>query len=64
MILCLVGNKSDVNDNERKITKSQGKKLDDDNNMQFYESSAKTSKGNKNLFKKVSRKAYEQLKKQ
>ena len=55
MILRLVGNKSDVNDNERKITKSQGKKFDDDNYMLFYEPPAKTGNGVKDLFKEVSR---------
>ena len=62
MILCLVGNKSDVNDAERKITKNQGKKFADDNNMLFYETSAKTGDGVKDLFNEVAKQAYEQLK--
>ena len=63
MILFLVGNKSDVNNEERKISKNQGKKFADDNNMIFYETSAKTGDGVKDLFNDVARKAYEQLKK-
>ena len=62
MILCLVGNKSDVNDADRKITKIQGKKFADDNNMLFYETSAKNGDGVKELFNEVAKKAYEQLK--
>ena len=62
MILCLVGNKSDVNDADRKITKIQGKKFADDNNMLFYETSAKKGDGVKDLFNEVAKKAYEQLK--
>ena len=62
MILCLVGNKSDVNDEDRKITKIQGKKFADDNNMLFYETSAKNGDGVKELFNEVAKKAYEQLK--
>ena len=62
MILCLVGNKSDVNDADRKITKIQGKKFADDNNMLFYETSAKNGDGVKDLFNEVAKKAYEQLK--
>ena len=62
MILCLVGNKSDVNDEDRKITKIQGKKFADDNNMLFYETSAKKGDGVKDLFNEVAKKAYEQLK--
>ena len=62
MILCLVGNKSDVNDEDRKITKIQGKKFADDNNMLFYETSAKNGDGVKDLFNEVAKKAYEQLK--
>ena len=63
MILFLVGNKSDASDEERKVPKSKGKKFADDNNMIFYETSAKTGDGVKDLFNDVARKAYEQLKK-
>ena len=63
MIVCLVGNKCDVSDDERKISKNQGKKYAEENNMLFYETSAKTGNGVKELFNDVAKQAYEQLKK-
>ena len=63
MILCLVGNKCDANDDERKISKNQGKKYAEENNMLFYETSAKTGDGVTELFNEVATQAYEQLKK-
>ena len=50
MILCLVGNKCDVTSNERKIPTSKGKNYAQENNMIFYETSAKTGEGVKDLF--------------
>ena len=63
MILCLVGNKCDVNDGERKVPKNKGKKFAEDNNMLFYETSAKTGAGIKELFVDIANKVYEQMKK-
>ncbi len=63
MILCLVGNKCDANENERKISKIKGKKFADDNNMLFFETSAKTGEGIKDLFVTIANKAYELFKK-
>ena len=63
MLLFLVGNKCDVNDEERKVAKNKGKKFAEDNNMLFYETSAKTGAGVKELFGEVASKVYEQLKK-
>ena len=63
MILCLVGNKCDVSDDERKISKNQGKKYAEENNLLFYETSAKNGDGVKELFNDVAKQAYEQLKK-
>ena len=63
MLLFLAGNKCDVSDEERKVSKSKGKKFAEDNNMFFYETSAKTGAGVKELFGDVASKVYEQLKK-
>ena len=63
MILCLVGNKCDVNSNERKIQTSKGKSYAQENNMIFYETSAKTGEGVKDLFVTIANKVYEMQKK-
>ena len=63
MLLYLVGNKSDVSNEERKISKEKGKKFAEDNNMIFFETSAKTGEGVKELFVNVASQVYEQLKK-
>ena len=63
MILCLVGNKCDVSNDERRISTAQGKKFAQDNNMIFYETSAKTGEGVTNLFVTIANKVYEQQKK-
>ena len=63
MILCLVGNKSDVNANERKVMASKGKSFAAENNMLFFETSAKTGDGVKDLFVTIANKVYEQIKK-
>ena len=63
MILCLVGNKSDVNANERKIMASKGKSFAAENNMLFFETSAKTGEGVKDLFVTIANKVYERIKK-
>ena len=63
MLLFLVGNKCDVNDEERKVAKNKGKKFAEDNNMLFYETSAKSGEGVKDLFVTIANKVYEQMKK-
>ena len=63
MILCLVGNKCDVNINERKIMTNKGKNYANENNMIFYETSAKTGEGVKDLFVTIANKVYELQKK-
>ena len=63
MILCLVGNKCDVSNDERKISTAQGKKFAQENNMIFYETSAKTGEGVTDLFVTIANKVYEQQKK-
>ena len=63
MILCLVGNKCDVSNDERRISTAQGKKFAQENNMIFYETSAKTVEGVTDLFVTIANKVYEQQKK-
>ena len=63
MILCLVGNKCDVSQDDRKINTVRGKNYAQENNMIFYETSAKTGEGVKDLFVTIANKAYEQMKK-
>ena len=63
MILCLAGNKCDVNQEDRKITNFKGKNYAQENNMIFFETSAKTGEGVKDLFVTIANKVYEQMKK-
>ena len=63
MILCLVGNKCDVNSNEKKVTTLKGKNFASEHNMIFFETSAKTGEGVKDLFVTIANKVYEQQKK-
>ena len=63
MILCLVGNKCDVSQDDRKISTVKGKNFAQENNMIFYETSAKTGEGVKDLFVTIANKVYEQMKK-
>ena len=63
MILCLVGNKSDVTQDERKVSTAKAKNFAQENNMIFYETSAKTGDGIKDLFVTIANKVYEQFKK-
>ena len=58
-LLCLVGNKNDVNSNEKKVSTSKGKAFAEKNNMIFYEISAKTGSGVKELFRDIAVKVYE-----
>ena len=62
MLLFLVGNKCDVNSNERKVSKSQGKNFAAENNMFFFETSAKTGEGINDLFITIANKLYEKIK--
>ena len=63
MILCLVGNKSDAKEDERKVSKIKGKNYAEENNMLFFETSAKNGDGVKDLFVTIANKAYESFKK-
>ena len=52
LFICLVGNKSDLED-KREISIEEGEKYATDNNILFLEVSAKSGKGITDLFKKV-----------
>ena len=58
MLLCLAGNKNDVDAKEKRIPTSKGKQFAEDNNMIFYETSAKTGAGIKELFQAIATKEY------
>ena len=60
MILCLAGNKCDVGDDERKVEYNRAKMFAEENNMMFYETSAKNDVGIKDLFNGLLYKLYEQ----
>ena len=61
MLLCLAGNKNDVNPNEKKVPTAKGKEYADAHNMVFFETSAKTGTGVKELFQAIANREYEVL---
>jgi Ras-related protein Rab-5C len=62
MILCLAGNKNDVESSKKMVPTSKGKAFAEEHNMIFYETSAKTGAGVKELFQAIAAKEYELLK--
>ena len=62
MLLCLVGNKNDVKKKKKRVPTSKGKAFAEENNMIFFETSAKTGAGVKELFQTIAVKEYEILK--
>ena len=60
LFICLVGNKIDLED-KRIISKEEGKKYADDNNIHFFEVSAKISKGIGDLFNNVIKGALDKI---
>ena len=58
MLLCLAGNKCDVDSSEKKVSVSQGKKFAETHNMLFFETSAKNGSGVKELFQASAMKEY------
>ncbi len=61
MLLCLAGNKTDVDQSEKRIPTSKGKAFAEQHNMLFYETSAKTGAGVRELFLGIATKEYELL---
>ena len=61
MLLCLAGNKTDVDQSEKRVPTSKGKAFAEQHNMLFYETSAKTGIGVKELFQAIATKEYELL---
>ena len=62
MILYLVGNKNDVDPSEKKVPTSKGKEFAEKKNMIFYEVSAKTGLGIKELFMDIAIKEFNNIK--
>ena len=58
MLLCLAGNKNDVDASQKRVLTSKGKEFAEKNNMLFYETSAKTGAGVKELFQAIATKEY------
>ena len=61
MLLCLAGNKNDVDPNEKKVPTTKGKEYAEQHNMLFFETSAKTGVGVRELFQAIAKKEYEIL---
>ena len=62
MILCLAGNKNDVEASKKTVPTSKGKAFAEEHNMIFYETSAKTGAGVKELFQAIAIKEFELMK--
>ena len=62
MVLCLAGNKSDIEGSRRQVSTAKGKAFAEEHNMIFYETSAKTGAGVKELFQAIAVKEYEIMK--
>ena len=64
MLLFLAGNKCDVDNDMKRVSSSKAKEFAEQNNMFFFETSAKTGAGVLDLFKTIANKEYEMLIKQ
>ena len=63
MLLFLAGNKCDVDNNMKKVSSKEAKEFAEQNNMFFFETSAKTGAGIKDLFRTIAKKEYELISK-
>ena len=61
MLLCLAGNKNDVDPSEKKVPTTKGKEYAETHNMVFFETSAKTGSGVKELFQAIAAREFEVL---
>ena len=59
MLLCLAGNKNDVDPKDKRVPTNKGKEFAEANNMIFFETSAKTGTGIKELFQAIATKEYD-----
>lgn len=59
LVLCLAGNKCDVDSNDRKVQYATGKAFAEANKMIFFETSAKSDLGIKELFNSIAKRIYE-----
>ena len=62
ILLCLAGNKADVSPDEKKVSLNKGKKFAEENQMLFYETSARTGNGVSELFNAIAKTLYERKK--
>ena len=53
VVIFIVGNKIDVDEEERKVTTEEGQKLAEEYNFPFYETSAKTGKNVNEIFNDI-----------
>ena len=58
MLLCLAGNKVDIEPSKKMVSTQRGKEFAEQNNMIFYETSAKTGAGVKELFQAIATTEY------
>ena len=63
MLLFLAGNKCDVDNSMKRIQTNQAREFAEKNNMFFFETSAKTGAGIKDLFRTIAKKEYELISK-
>lgn len=59
IVLCLAGNKCDCDYNERKVDTNVAKAMAEENNLIFFETSAKQDIGIKDLFQTLGKKIYD-----
>lgn len=62
ILLCLAGNKADVPSDEKKVSLNKAKKFAEENQMLFYETSARTGNGVSELFNAIAKTLYERKK--
>ena len=60
--MVLVGNKYDTKEDKRQVSKEEGKKFADENEMLFFETSAKTGKNVEKLIEKSAKEISKKMK--